>query len=172
MNGDNSRSDAPEKQPRHSLTAKDGQSARPKIPLQDGLLSVSAPGRPNGQAVRGRKGSFLKSDDELVETVKDHGGPREAVEILTRNVSKSEIVEHRHRRVADLSSASYDIAKDGDVVAVLTLIKTTYRLGETVLGVVSFNSPAAERHVLKVCLSQPSNDQGSLLEDIRLPRNS
>jgi hypothetical protein len=35
-------------------------------------------------------------------------------------------------------------------VAVLTLIKTTYRLGETVLGVVTFNSPMSERRVLKV----------------------
>jgi hypothetical protein len=47
-------------------------------------------------------------------------------------------------------AASYDIAKDGEIVAVLTLIKTTYRLGETVLGVVTFNSPMSERRVLKV----------------------
>jgi hypothetical protein len=47
-------------------------------------------------------------------------------------------------------SASYDIAKDGEIVAVLTLIKTTYRLGETVLGVVTFNKPDGERRVLKV----------------------
>jgi hypothetical protein len=46
--------------------------------------------------------------------------------------------------------ASYDIAKDGEIVAVLTLVKTTFRLGETVLGVVSFNDPTSIRRVLKV----------------------
>jgi len=46
--------------------------------------------------------------------------------------------------------ASYDIAKDGEVVAVLTLIKSTFRLGESILGVVTFNRPASERRVLKV----------------------
>jgi hypothetical protein len=35
-------------------------------------------------------------------------------------------------------------------VAVLTLIKTTYRLGETVLGVVTFNGPDSSRRVLKL----------------------
>lgn len=125
-----------------------------KATLQNGLLTAPASGRPNGQAVRGRKGSFLKSDDELVENVKDHGGPREAVEILSRNVSKSGSHRTETMRFRLCSSASYDIAKDGDMVAVLTLIKTTYRLGETVLGVVAFNSPGSERHVLKVCLHQ------------------
>jgi hypothetical protein len=47
--------------------------------------------------------------------------------------------------------ASYDIAKDGEIVAVLTLVKTTYRLGESVLGVVSFNDESSRRCVLKVC---------------------
>lgn len=32
----------------------------------------------------------------------------------------------------------------------LTLVKTTFRLGETVLGVVSYNTPAANRRVLRV----------------------
>lgn len=36
------------------------------------------------------------------------------------------------------------------MVAVLTLVKTTFRLGETVLGVVSFNNPQSARRVLKV----------------------
>lgn len=48
------------------------------------------------------------------------------------------------------STASYDIAKDGEIVAVLTLVKTTFRLGETVLGVVAFNKTSADRRVLKV----------------------
>ena len=47
---------------------------------------------------------------------------------------------------------TYDIAKDGDIVAVFTLIKTTYRLGESVLGVVDLNGPKSDRKVLKVSL--------------------
>ncbi|WWC69452.1 uncharacterized protein I206_103391 [Kwoniella pini CBS 10737] len=79
-----------------------------------------------------RNASFLERDDELVEESAETGCG-EAVEILSRHSSK----------------ASYDIAKDGDLVAVLTLIKTTYRLGETVLGVVSFNQGNTSRRVLK-----------------------
>jgi hypothetical protein len=53
---------------------------------------------------------------------------------------------------ADSSIGSYDIAKDGEPVAVLTLVKQAYRLGETVLGVVTFNEALTERRVLKVSL--------------------
>ena len=64
--------------------------------------------------------------------------------------------------------ASYDIAKDGDMVAVLTLIKTTYRLGESVLGVVTFNQPSYERRVLKVGLHP--NDMIPVLSDVLVLR--
>lgn len=47
-------------------------------------------------------------------------------------------------------AASYDIEKEGEVVAVLTLVKSAYRLGETVSGVVTFNQPSCTRRVLKV----------------------
>nr|XP_018263825.1 uncharacterized protein I303_03698 [Kwoniella dejecticola CBS 10117]OBR85983.1 hypothetical protein I303_03698 [Kwoniella dejecticola CBS 10117] len=79
-----------------------------------------------------RQASLLEGDDELVEEGLETGCG-EAVEILSRHAPK----------------ASYDIVKDGELVAVLTLIKTTYRLGETVLGVVTFNHPDTERRVLK-----------------------
>ncbi|BEI84235.1 hypothetical protein CcaverHIS002_0408390 [Cutaneotrichosporon cavernicola] len=68
-------------------------------------------------------------DDELVEEEQRCG---EAVEILSRHSPK----------------ASYDIRQDGEVVAVLTLVKTTYRLGETVTGVVTLNA-RPDRRVLK-----------------------
>ncbi|CED84025.1 Reduced growth phenotype protein 1 [Phaffia rhodozyma] len=45
--------------------------------------------------------------------------------------------------------ASYDIEKDGQIVAVFTLVKSAFRLGETVQGVVEFNEPNATRKVLK-----------------------
>ncbi|PWN28589.1 Rgp1-domain-containing protein [Jaminaea rosea] len=50
-----------------------------------------------------------------------------AIEIISRNSQK----------------VSYDISKDGSIAAVLTLIKSKYRLGDTILGVVSINRPTA-----------------------------
>ena len=45
-----------------------------------------------------------------------------------------------------IRSASFDIAKSGELVAVLTLIKTTFRLGESILGVVDINHALSNRH--------------------------
>jgi hypothetical protein len=99
--------------------------------------------RPLSPVKRPRGGSFLleprprslstatvPGDDELVEEAQRCG---EAVEILSRHSPKS----------------SYDIRQDGEVVAILTLVKTTYRLGETVTGVVTFNA-RPDRRVLKL----------------------
>ncbi|KAG6914179.1 hypothetical protein DXG01_001923 [Tephrocybe rancida] len=61
-------------------------------------------------------------------------GCAEAVEILTRSQRK----------------ASYDINKDGVRVAVLTLVKGAYRLGESVLGVVEVNGRGGRGGVLKL----------------------
>jgi len=44
---------------------------------------------------------------------------------------------------------SYDIEKDGAKVAVLTFIKSAYRLGETILGIVDINFPGGRTKVLK-----------------------
>lgn len=46
--------------------------------------------------------------------------------------------------------ASYDVNKDGVKVAVLTFIKSAYRLGETVYGVVELNDRLSRARVLKV----------------------
>ena len=45
---------------------------------------------------------------------------------------------------------SYDVNKDGVNVAVLTFVKSAYRLGETVLGVLELNGRANRARVLKV----------------------
>lgn len=45
---------------------------------------------------------------------------------------------------------SYDIAKDGEKVAVLTFIKPAYRLGESVVGAIEFNDPKLRSNVVKV----------------------
>ena len=91
---------------------------------------------------RHRSNSFIEGDDELVEEGIKEGACGEAVEILSRHSAKS----------------SYDIAKDGDPVAVLTLTKTVFRLGESVLGVVTFNEYQTDRHVLKLSAFLESNE--------------
>ena len=72
-----------------------------------------------------------------------------AVEILSRHMTNS-----RHRRAGGMLfadvSASYDIAKEGTLVAVLSLGKTTYRLSETVMGAIAYNDKNATRQVLRV----------------------
>ena len=46
--------------------------------------------------------------------------------------------------------ASYDVNKDGVKVAVLTFPKTSYRLGETVSGIVEINPRDSRTRVLQV----------------------
>jgi len=60
-------------------------------------------------------------------------GCREAVEVFTR-VSKK---------------VSYDVNKDGVKVAVLTFVKSAWRLGETILGVVELNGRGGRARILK-----------------------
>lgn len=61
-------------------------------------------------------------------------GCREAIEVLTRIPKK----------------VSYDVNKDGVKVAVLTFMKSAWRLGETVLGVVELNDREGRARILKV----------------------
>ncbi|KAI0063240.1 Rgp1-domain-containing protein [Artomyces pyxidatus] len=61
-------------------------------------------------------------------------GCHEAVEILTRLPKK----------------LSYDVNKDGVKVAVLTFMKSAWRLGETILGVVELNDRTGRSRVLKL----------------------
>ncbi|KAI0005356.1 Rgp1-domain-containing protein [Russula compacta] len=61
-------------------------------------------------------------------------GCREAVEVLTRVPKK----------------VSYDVNKNGVKVAVLTFMKSAWRLGETVLGVVELNDREGRARILKL----------------------
>jgi RAB6A-GEF complex partner protein 2 len=77
----------------------------------------------------------------MVDDQELHGPPaggltgcREAVEVLTRVPKK----------------VSYDVNKDGVKVAVLTFMKSAWRLGETVLGVVELNDREGRARILKV----------------------
>lgn len=63
-----------------------------KVPRTKGELlapGLAVEGKAPPLGLRGRKGSFLKSDEALVEEVQEPGGSREAVEILSRNTTKS-----------------------------------------------------------------------------------
>ncbi|KAK4688655.1 RAB6A-GEF complex partner protein 2, partial [Tremellales sp. Uapishka_1] len=133
------------------------------LPLAPRLLTLSPtshvpalphlpmPTSPEKAKFKTRPGSFIDGDDEL--EVGEEGGCGEAVEILSRHSPKT----------------SYDIAKEGEMVAVLTLIKTTYRLGETVLGVVTFNQASSERRVLKFSAFLESHE---IIPETLLPPSS
>lgn len=68
------------------------------------------------------------------EAAQGMSGCREAVEIMTRIP----------RRV------TYDVHKDGVKVGILTFMKSAWRLGETVQGVVELNDRSGRARVLKV----------------------
>lgn len=97
-------------------------------------------------------------DDDGTQTCKG------AVEILSRNSQKGEnrmavtllgpprltaIDVHVHVHLP-ARTVSYDISKDGQIAAVLTLTKSRYRLGDTVLGVVAINKPRSVARVVRV----------------------
>ncbi|CAO1614190.1 unnamed protein product [Sympodiomycopsis kandeliae] len=80
--------------------------------------------------------SLSNVDDDGPQTCKG------AVEILSRNSQK----------------VSYDISKDGQIAAVLTLIKSRYRLGDTVLGAVTINKARASARVVRFAASLESHE--------------
>jgi hypothetical protein len=79
-------------------------------------------------------------DQELAGAEGGLTGCREAVEVLTR-VSKK---------------VSFDVNKDGVKVAVLTFVKSAWRLGETVLGVVELNDRGGRARILKASIHRVS----------------
>ncbi|ESK82104.1 retrograde golgi transport protein rgp1-like protein [Moniliophthora roreri MCA 2997] len=89
-----------------------------------------------------RKSSLIVGDDWDDDGSEDEDGEGigkiircgEAVEILTRTQKK----------------VSYDVHKDDVKVAVFTLVKSAFRLGETVLGVVEVNERSSRSRVLQL----------------------
>ncbi|KAE8265183.1 hypothetical protein A4X09_0g6736 [Tilletia walkeri] len=53
---------------------------------------------------------------------------------------------------------SYDISKDGSIAAVLTLVRSRYRLGDTVQGVVSMNTKGALTRIVRVAVTLESHE--------------
>ncbi|KZT58546.1 Rgp1-domain-containing protein [Calocera cornea HHB12733] len=88
--------------------------------------------------------SVVKSEHvSVTEEEEEVWSCREAVEILTRNSRK----------------VSYDISKDGEQVAVLTLVKSSYRVGETISGVVELNERSSFARVLKFSAFLEAHEQ-------------
>ncbi|KAI9460135.1 Rgp1-domain-containing protein [Lactarius psammicola] len=107
---------------------------------------------PNSAALSAFPAARATMDDQEL-TGPDGGltGCREAVEVLTR-VSKK---------------VSYDVNKDGVKVAVLTFVKSAWRLGETVLGVVELNDRGGRARILKLSAMLEAHE--SLPSEIAAP---
>lgn len=107
---------------------------------------------PNSAALSAFPAVHVTMDDqELTGTDGGLTGCREAVEDLTR-VSKK---------------VSYDVNKDGVKVAVLTFVKSAWRLGETVLGVVELNDRGGRARILKLSAMLEAHE--SLPSEIAAP---
>lgn len=116
------------------------------------LLDIpSSTSRLQERNIRLKKDSFIEGDTGLSDEVGDGEGCGEAVEILSRHSAKGKCFRAIWKGTVSYNKvvASYDIEKNGESVAILTLVKTTYRLGESVLGVVTFNKRQTSFPVLK-----------------------
>uniref|UniRef100_V5EVF8 Rgp1-domain-containing protein n=2 Tax=Kalmanozyma brasiliensis (strain GHG001) TaxID=1365824 RepID=V5EVF8_KALBG len=76
------------------------------------------------------------SEGSPVTSVPEFGGPAPAPAGAGTRSCKATI----EALARSSSKVSYDIAKDGKVAAVLTLVRSRYRLGETITGVININN--------------------------------
>ena len=56
------------------------------------------------------------------------------------------------------SLVSYDISKDGQVAAVLTFVKSKFRLGDTVSGVVTMNRSRSIARVVRIAATLETHE--------------
>jgi hypothetical protein len=97
-------------------------------------------------ARKGRRRSDASQAGLGLVNVDDEDVPKsnsQAVEILSRNSQK----------------VSYDISKDGQIAATLTLIKSKYRLGDVVMGVVTINAADCIAKVVRVAATLESHEE-------------
>lgn len=116
------------------------------------LLDIpSSASRLQDRNIRLKEDNFIEGDNGLSDEMGDAESCGEAVEILSRHSAKGKCLRAIWKRAISYNkvTASYDIEKNGESVAILTLVKTTYRLGESVLGIVTFNKPQTPFPVLK-----------------------
>lgn len=77
---------------------------------------------------------------------KDEKSCKTAVEIVSRNAQKSALFFSIAVNDLTLISVSYDINKDGYKIAVVTLVKSAFRLGDTVNFTLLLNLPASDTY--------------------------
>lgn len=58
-----------------------------------------------------------------------------------------------------MRAVSYDIAKDGQIAAVLTLVKSKFRLGDSITGVVTINSVTSYARIVRVAVHLESHEE-------------
>lgn len=78
--------------------------------------------------------STVKLDSAISAPTSQGSGCKAAVEALARSSGK----------------VSYDISKDGKVAAVLTLVRSRYRLGETITGVININNHTSLARIARI----------------------
>lgn len=69
--------------------------------------------------------------------------PASTKEAVDFAILRANYIDPKHRQGENSSSNRFNIARSGQPVAVLTLLRPAYRLGEPVIGTIDFTTPAA-----------------------------
>lgn len=131
-----------QKQRMHDLVRTSPTSRRARLAMSPSdafpIHSHASKQRHRGQSDASQAGlGILAEDDDLPKN------SLQAVELLSRNSQK----------------VSYDISKDGRVAAILTLVKSKYRLGDTITGVVTINAAESIARVVRIAAFLESHEE-------------
>lgn len=130
-----------QKQRMHDLVRTSPNSRRARLAMSPSdnfpIHSHASKQRHRGHSDASQAGlGILAEDDDLPKN------SLQAVELLSRNSQK----------------VSYDISKDGRVAAILTLVKSKYRLGDTITGVVTINAADSIARVVRIAAFLESHE--------------
>lgn len=129
-----------QKQRLQDLVRTSPSSMRSHLPLPAtdtySLKSQNTTRRRHGDVSQAGLGLSMEDDDLPKNSL-------QAVELLSRNSQK----------------VSYDISKDGRVAAILTLVKSKYRLGDTVIGVVTINAADSIARVVRIAATLETHEE-------------
>ncbi|MCO5565533.1 hypothetical protein L7F22_019207 [Adiantum nelumboides] len=130
-----------QKQRMHDLVRTSPTSRRARLAMSPSdafpIHSHASKQRHRGHSDASQAGlGILAEDDDLPKN------SLQAVELLSRNSQK----------------VSYDISKDGQVAAILTLVKSKYRLGDTITGVVTINAADSIARVVRIAAFLESHE--------------
>lgn len=131
-----------QKQRMHDLVRTSPSSRRARLAMSPSdpflIHSSASKQRHRGHSDASQAGlGILAEDDDLPKN------SLQAVELLSRNSQK----------------VSYDISKDGRIAAILTLVKSKYRLGDTITGVVTINASDSIARVVRIAAFLESHEE-------------